>query len=165
MAPLHLTYYPTPSLQQRSADLPHGQISAPEIQELIGQMEETMRHSKGVGLAAPQIGQNIRLCIVETQTGPMALINPKIVRRSLRKNTDLEGCLSIPGVFGNVRRHSKIVVKALDRDGQPLKFTARGFFARVIQHEVDHLDGVLFIQRAKDITEGQELLEKMERKS
>jgi peptide deformylase len=156
---LPLTYYPSPNLQQPSKPLPVNNISSTEIQALIADMGLTMHEEKGIGLAAPQIGRNIRLTVIRTQDGDLALINPKIIRRSFKKIDDSEGCLSIPGVYGQVKRAAKISVTATGADGQPLKFQAEGLFARVIQHEVDHLDGVLFIQRTKLITEGQELLD------
>jgi peptide deformylase len=157
---LPLTLYPTKSLQEKSRPLTAAEISDPELQDFIANMEVTMKKEHGIGLAAPQVGRNIRLCIIGMDSGPLALINPKITWRSIRKEIDSEGCLSIPRVFGNVKRSRSIKVKAIGRDGQPITLRADGLFARVIQHEVDHLDGILFIDRTKDITDGIELLER-----
>ena len=85
----------------------------------------------------------------------MILINPKITIKSLKKYNDEEGCFSIPGVYGNVKRHKKIKVKAMSIKGELIEFSAEGMFARVIQHEIDHLNGVLFIDKAIEITKGE----------
>ncbi len=124
----------------------------PELLALIADMKETMTQSNGIGLAAPQIGKNIRLIIVATKEGERALINPEIISKSILKETDEEGCLSIPGCFVKVKRHKSIAVRALNEDGTASTFKAQGLYARVIQHEIDHLDGVLMIDRinAKD---------------
>lgn len=160
--PLPLTYYPTPSLQRRSEEILGNQIGSPQLMELAEAMVVTMHANDGIGLAAPQVGQNIRLAVVNTKDGELVLINPKITRRSFRREVDSEGCLSLPGVYGLVRRPYAITVSALRADGTQTRFRASGLFARVIQHEVDHLDGVLFIQRTKKITEGKDLLKKYE---
>ena len=91
----------------------------------------------------------------------MPLINPKITRRSWKKDVVEEGCLSIPQVFGTVKRPVKIWVSTQDLNGQKVKFTANGMFARVIQHEVDHLNGILFIDKVSQITGGQDILDKI----
>ena len=119
----------------------------PKIKQLILDMAETMQKDEGIGLAAPQIGQNIRLIVVNTASGPLALINPKITWKSLRKEIEEEGCLSCPDTFGPVKRAKVIYVKALNKDNKNVSFRAQGLFARVIQHEVDHLDGILFFHR------------------
>ncbi len=119
----------------------------PEIKQLALDMAETMVKSDGIGLAAPQIGQNIRLVSINTERGPLTLINPKIIWKSLRKEIEEEGCLSCPGKFCPVKRSKVIYVKALNEDNQQMKFRAQGLFARVIQHEVDHLDGILITDK------------------
>ena len=112
-----------------------------------------MLEKDGVGLAAPQTGKNIRLCVVNTKEGPICLINPEITKKSWKKEWAEEGCLSIPSIFGQVRRHKNITCKYIDKDKKIIKLDADGLLARVIQHEIDHLDGVLFIDKAKDIKE------------
>jgi peptide deformylase len=117
------------------------------ILNLIAEMIETCRKANGIGLAAPQIGKSIRLCIINLEhvgLPPFALVNPKIVGKSFKKIEMEEGCLSIPGIFGIVKRPAKITVKASNLDGKENKFKADGLLARVIQHEIDHLDGILF---------------------
>ena len=125
--------------------------------KLVGEMIEVCRAANGIGLAAPQIGKPIRLCIINLEhmgLPPFALINPKITSRSWKKVEMEEGCLSIPGVFGIVKRPAKITVKALTLKDEENKFEADGLLARVIQHEVDHLDGILFTTKIIKETSG-----------
>jgi peptide deformylase len=117
------------------------------ILKLVNDMIETCRQANGIGLAAPQVGKSFRLCIINLEhlgLAPFALINPKITKKSWKKIEMEEGCLSIPGVFGIVKRPEKIKVKALNLEGEESEFEADSLLARVIQHEVDHLDGILF---------------------
>ncbi len=122
----------------------------PGIQTLIEDMIETMYDALGIGLAAPQIGVSLRVIVIdegsEESTGPRAFINPVIVARAGSMRAE-EGCLSIPGVYGEVVRAAEVRVEALDGHGAPVKAEARGLLARIFQHEVDHLDGILFIDR------------------
>ena len=127
---------------------------------LIDDMVETMREAPGVGLAAPQIGLSERLIVVEyyereedeeVENAPKkvwAIVNPEIVKASEEKLMGVEGCLSIPNLVGEVERHATIHVKGLNRHGRPMKFKAEGWLARIFQHEIDHLNGVLFTDRA-----------------
>jgi len=116
-------------------------------QRLIDDMFETMHAANGVGLAAPQIAQSIRLFVAEYEDRKVALFNPEIVKAE-GEELGAEGCLSIPGYIGeNIRRATKIVVKAQDLHGKPVKIVAEGWFARILQHEIDHLNGILFIDR------------------
>ena len=124
-------------------------------------MEETMKDHDGIGLAAPQIGKSIRFTIIKTEDGILPLVNPRVVRRSITKDIMEECCLSIPGVYGEVKRSQSIKVITQDIAGKEFRYTDKGMFARVIQHEVDHLNGVLFIDKAIKINEGQEILDKM----
>lgn len=137
-------------------------LRTPEIQTLIDRMIPTMHHEKGVGIAAPQVDRSLRICVIARDailldhktTIPhedLVLVNPVWNRLSKKTDKDVEGCLSIPHTFGTVKRYTEISVDALDRQGNPLSFEARGFFARVIQHEVDHLEGILFISKATNI--------------
>lgn len=136
---------PNPILRKRAEEVASDLISS--VQDLITDMIETMKEVKGVGLAAPQVGKSLRIIVVNTDDEPTVLINPVITRFSWRKFIDEEGCLSVPGKFGLVKRAKSIKVEALDENGEPTKFKAKDLFARVIQHETDHLDGKLFIDK------------------
>ena len=124
----------------------------PRIKELIEDMLDTMYDASGVGLAAPQIGQAIRLVVIDVQDehGLLEMVNPEIVARE-GTAVDSEGCLSVPEVFGDVERAAKVTVDYTNRWGKRKKLTAGGLLARCIQHELDHLSGVLFIDVAKSI--------------
>lgn len=123
---------------------------SPEIQELMKKMVPTMRKANGVGLAANQVGVDARLFVVDSQDGPIFFINPEIIERS--KETELmdEGCLSVPGFFSKVKRSTKVTCKSLDENGEEQVYDAEGLFAQVIQHEIDHLNGILFIDLIED---------------
>jgi peptide deformylase len=130
-----------------------------ELQTLIDDMIETMRVAPGVGLAAPQIDVPSRVIVVEfgdeeDEEAPKklyTLVNPEIVRPSEEMILAAEACLSIPGFAGEVERYEAIQVKALNRQGKPVRIKAKGWLARIFQHEVDHLDGVLYIDRAQKV--------------
>ena len=115
-----------------------------ELQQLIDDMFETMHACEGIGLAAPQVGRSDRLAIVQVGEEPLVFINPEIVTDEGLDRAE-EGCLSIPDVFGEVERASRITVRAIDRHNQPFELEATGLLARAIQHEIDHLHGKLFI--------------------
>lgn len=142
---------PNPILREKSVELEEEKISSKEIKELCLDMAETMIKKDGVGLAAPQIGKNIRLIVINTKDGEIFMINPKIVKKSALKEWGEEGCLSVPDVFGLVKRHKKIHCQYIDLSGKITKMKADDLMARVIQHEIDHLDGVLFIDKAKEV--------------
>jgi peptide deformylase len=145
---------PDPILETKTT--PVKQIT-PEILKLIKDMIETCRKAQGIGLAAPQIGKSLRLCVINLEhmgLPPFALINPKIVKSSWKKVDMEEGCLSIPGLYGMVKRPAKVTVKAMTAEGSETKFEADGILARVIQHELDHLDGVLFTSKMSKQTSG-----------
>ena len=133
------------------------------LQSLLNDMVETMRDAPGVGLAAPQIGLSERIIVVEyyehekdedeeKEDAPKkkvwAVINPEIVRASGETLMGVEGCLSIPGLVGEVERHAEVQVKGMNRHGKPMKIKAKGWLARIFQHEIDHLNGILFTERA-----------------
>ncbi len=119
----------------------------PSLQKLVDDMFETMHAANGVGLAAPQIAQSIRLFVAEYEDHKVAVFNPEIVKAE-GEALGTEGCLSIPGYAGdNIRRATKILVKGQDVRGKPIRIPAEDWFARVLQHEIDHLDGILFIDR------------------
>ena len=131
-----------------------------DLQVLLNDMVETMREAPGVGLAAPQIGLLERIVVIEyfekqedeeKEDAPKkvwAVINPEIVKVSEEMSIGVEGCLSIPGLVGEVERHAEVHVKAMNRHGKPMKIKAKGWLARIFQHEIDHLNGVLFTERA-----------------
>jgi len=133
----------------RSAARPVESVTA-EVRELIADMLETMYAEDGVGLAAPQVGVSERVMVVDPRADgskPLALVNPVIVERSEETDRGEEGCLSIPGVTDFVERAARIVLEGVDRDGKFRRVEAEGLLARILQHEVDHLDGVLFFDR------------------
>ncbi len=133
--------------------------TAERVHRLIGHMLETMRDADGIGLAAPQVYQPLRLILVldlETRDdapgrAPIALINPELEPLDDALELDLEGCLSIPGIRGMVPRHRRIGYRGLAPSGQPIEREAQGLHARVVQHEVDHLNGILFPMRMPDL--------------
>jgi peptide deformylase len=122
-----------------------------KIEKLIKDMLETMYDANGAGLAAPQIGISMQLVVIDVGQGPMVLINPVIVKGS-GKSVDVEGCLSIPGLIGYVERFEQVTVEALDIKGRPYKVEGEGFLARALQHEIDHLQGILYTDKATNIT-------------
>ena len=127
------------------------------ISRLIQDMFETMYAVDGVGLAAPQVGVSRKIAVIDVGEGPIALINPKIVSGS-DEDIDVEGCLSIPGKQAYVKRLAQVKVEALNEKGKPVQIEAEGLLARALQHEVDHLNGILFTDLVdeKDIIEGDE---------
>lgn len=122
----------------------------PNIIKLLDDMADTMYDANGVGLAAPQIGVGKRVIVVDVGDGLIELINPEIVHRE-GSATDVEGCLSIPGIQGQVPRYAKVRVRGMNREGDRVEYEAEGLLARAFQHEIDHLEGILFIDRAKEI--------------
>jgi len=117
------------------------------IISLLEDMAETMYRANGAGLAAPQVGILWRIVVIDIGTGLIKLINPIIVYAT-GEQLEPEGCLSIPGVYGRVKRPEKVIVKALDENGKPLVLKGTGLLARAFCHEIDHLDGILFIDKA-----------------
>ena len=149
-----------PVLRARARAIDPGAIASPRVQQLIDDMFETMHEYQGVGLAAPQVHESLRLFVAgfgpededeeeRSRVPMMALINPEITPLSQETIEDWEGCLSIPDIRGRVPRARQVLVRAYDRRGKHVELKASGFTARVIQHETDHLDGVLFFDRMK----------------
>jgi peptide deformylase len=171
MAILKVARMGHPVLRARAKAVDPAVIRSPEFQRLIDDMFETMREYQGVGLAAPQVHGSLRLFVAGFAASPddkddkddkddedddrnvpmMALINPEITPASAEVVEDWEGCLSIPDIRGKVPRAKQIVVQAYDRRGKRIEVRASGFTARVIQHETDHLDGILFFDRMKSL--------------
>jgi peptide deformylase len=139
LLPLHLLG--SPVLRERSAE-----VSAidDEVRQFVDDLFETMHAAKGVGLAANQVGVARRIAVVETEEEKLVLINPEILEAEGR-DTEEEGCLSIPKVYADVTRPEKIVLEATDREGNRYTKTLDGLAARAVQHEIDHLDGILFV--------------------
>lgn len=150
MAVLKIRKYGDPALRRRA--LPIDEVT-PDVRKLIADMTETMYDEVGIGLAAPQVGVSLRLVVVgdEDGKGVRALLDPVIVEQDGQATAE-EGCLSIPGIFAPVTRAAWVRVQARDEDGTPVEIAARGLRARVLQHELDHLDGVLFIDRLDPVT-------------
>lgn len=133
-----------------------------EIITLLDDMYETMVAHDGIGIAAPQIGKNLRIAVVEVEEGDrFDFINPEIIERK-GTNIDVEGCLSIPETYGTVERADEVTVRYYDREGSEMEVTAYGYLARAFQHEIDHLEGKLFIDQVIEIIKPEELERYME---
>ena len=150
MAVLNVRRYGDPVLRRRA--VPVEKVTA-EIRRLVDDMTDTMYDEVGIGLAAPQVGHSVRLLVVgdEEGRGVQVLVNP-VITESGGTVTAEEGCLSLPGIFADVTRAQWVKLEARDLDGTPVAITARGLRSRVFQHEIDHLDGVLFIDRLDPVT-------------
>ena len=148
-----------PRLWQRSA--PVERFGTPELAALLADMRDTMAARNGAGLAAPQIGVSQRVVIFGVEHNPRypdaepvpftVLVNPKLVMLTREVEEDWEGCLSVPGLRGIVPRYTKLRYAGFDAEGNPIERVAEGFHARVVQHECDHLDGILYPQRMTDL--------------
>lgn len=164
MALREIVYLPNPILRKKAKPVTKFDK---DLQTLIDDMIETMREAPGVGLAAPQINLPMQLAVIEYAEGEddedrpedapppekkiFVIINPEITKVSEEKVLGIEGCLSIPGLVGEVERHHAIEVKALNRHGNPIKIKAEGWLARIFQHEIDHLNGVLYTDKATQV--------------
>ena len=125
-------------------------------------MIDTVRKADGIGLAAPQVGKSVKVVIINLEKSGVplvALYNPKVVTKSFAKTEIEEGCLSIPGVFGMVKRPKKVTIEAQTAEGKTVQFTDDGWIARVAQHEIDHINGRLIIDVIKKYTQGAEIVE------
>jgi peptide deformylase len=148
-----------PVLRAPARALDRAEIESQTLQQLIDDMIDTMTEYRGVGLAAPQVHEGVRLFVAlldadegdDTRSAPVAIINPEITIVGREVVEDWEGCLSIPDVRGLVPRAKEITVRAFDRQGERVEISAHDFPARVIQHEADHLDGVLFLDRMRSL--------------
>lgn len=119
--------------------------------KLLDDMAETMYAAEGVGLAAPQINQSLKIVVLDDGNGLIELINPEMLSHSDETEMGVEGCLSVPGYYGSVSRYKKIKVRALNRHGKIVVYEPEGFLARIFQHEIDHLYGTLFIEKAENL--------------
>ena len=120
------------------------------VRSLLDNMVQTMQEADGVGLAAPQVGVSLRVVVIDVGEGLIELINPEIVA-SEGCETGTEGCLSIPWMYGDVERFTAVTVQGIDRHGAPITVQGSGLLARALQHEIDHLEGILFIERAQSV--------------
>lgn len=124
-----------------------------KIKQLLDNMAETMYAADGVGLAAPQVGVSLRLVVIDVGEGIIELINPEIIATE-GCESGTEGCLSVPGMYGEVERYATVTVKSLSRAGKVIQISGSGLLARALQHEIDHLNGILFIELAKTMHKG-----------
>lgn len=122
-----------------------------QLAKTLKDMEETMYAADGVGLAAPQVGLSLRMFVVDVGDGPIHIVNP-VLEQAEGSHVDREGCLSIPGVWGYVERAARVVVTGLDSKGKPVRVEGEGLLARALLHEMDHLDGILFTDKALSIS-------------
>jgi peptide deformylase len=161
---LQIVYYPDPILLGRAATI---EKIDDEVRRKAAEMVPLMALEKGIGLAAPQVGWGVRLLLAQPDAaqGAAVLVNPEITKKSGSEWGE-EGCLSFPGIYGDVLRAKKVWVSALDLDGNPVQFEAEDLYARVLQHEIDHLDGILFVtkMRPADRAQNKKKLEELKRK-
>jgi peptide deformylase len=142
MPSLEIKKYPDPILKKKCDEIKE---ITPEIKELIFDMMETIKKNQGIGLSAPQVGVLKRIIIIETKDGPKVFINPEIFKKSKEQEIEEEGCLSFPGLYLKIKRAREVLLKAKNIDGKDLEIQAKGILARIFQHEIDHLEGILFI--------------------
>ncbi|TSC73200.1 MAG: peptide deformylase [Parcubacteria group bacterium Gr01-1014_70] len=167
----HIVIEPNPVLHQRATEVPPSEITSKHIQRVVKEMETALRGTReGIGIAAPQVGHSLRIFLAseealrweEFEETPReerkkkqwtyyAFINPVIKKRSTKKSRDAEGCLSVPKTYGMVERAEKVTIEAYDETGKKFQRGTSKLYARVMQHEIDHLDGVLFIEKAENI--------------
>lgn len=144
---------PSDVLRKKSETVTRDELASNEMQTLIDDLLESMRIENGIGIAAPQVGVHKRIIIVDDGKGPTAYVNPEMIGRSIRTGHYIEeGCLSVPGIWGYVTRHKSVKVQALDREGHKVVLKAKDLPAVIFQHEIDHLDGILFIDKADTYT-------------
>lgn len=156
---LNIAKYPDPILRQTAK--PVADFND-ELKQLADDMAKVMYEDDGIGLAGPQVSKSMRILVVGLGHGKYkTYVNPEITFLSKDKHSNEEGCLSLPRIFGKVTRPKKIHIKYQDLDGKVVKEKVKGMDAIVLQHEVDHLDGILFIDRVEEITQGQEILDEL----
>ena len=153
-SPLKIITLGHPTLRQKAVELPLSQIKSAEVQKFIIEMTDTLKiNGNGVDLAANQVDKLWQIIVIElTNMSAKVLINPKIEKLAGAKELAFEGCLSIPGYWGEVRRSQRIVVNAFNQHGEKIKVKASGFNARVLQHEIDHLNGIVFLDRMENLS-------------
>ncbi len=144
---LKIITYPNPNLRLKGRPLTQEEIISPETKQFVNELSKKMLKEDGLGLAATQVDRQFRVFVINTPDGVQEFINPEITYRSWLKEKGEEGCLSVPGIFDYVKRHRKIKIKYFNLLGEQKILKARKMLARVIQHEYDHLDGILFIDK------------------
>ncbi len=154
---MELTHIPHPVLAKKTAIISPDDIKNGVYTTLVAEMKQAMIEHHGVGLAANQMGHDLSICVIDTKTAdsykvPEVYFNPEITEYSADIEAREEGCLSIPGFYIEIPRSKKIMFKALDEEGKKIKFKAKGFLARVLQHETDHLNGIVIKDRALSTT-------------
>ncbi len=160
MKSLPRTQFGNPILRAKAKKIPLGFVDKDRFKKLVKQMIYTMRQVGGVGLAAPQIGESLSLAVMETgptptrpklkKKGPIVVVNPRVVKYSKEKVSDWEGCLSFRGVRGKVPRSKSVIVEYYNEKGEKVVEKATGLWARIFQHEIDHLNGIVYIDRIED---------------
>jgi len=145
---LKIVTYPDPFLRQMAEEVDTFDDS---LHVLLDQMQEVMYHDDGVGLAAPQIGVSKRIIVLDDGNGLIHLMNPEIITSGSNEEVVEEGCLSLPGIIVPVSRPGEVVVKGLNESGDPVKYEADALLARILQHEIDHLNGILIIDHISSI--------------
>ncbi|MBI2411079.1 MAG: peptide deformylase [Candidatus Kerfeldbacteria bacterium] len=149
-----------PEVRQESTPISVEELRQPAMQQFANDLIEAMIRFQGIGIASCQVGRTIRMVVITKEYTEekehLVLVNPRLVSVAEKTSVLEEGCLSVPGVFGPVERPSKVRVKALSRNGEPLDIKAKGMLARILQHEIDHINGILFVDKASTIRETQE---------
>jgi peptide deformylase len=162
MAILKVARLGHPILREMASPVAYEHVRSPEIQRFIDDMVETMREYDGAGLAAPQVHTLLQIAVIEVEGNPrypdapsiplMVLVNPVVTPLTEEMEDGWEGCLSVPDMRGMVPRYTAVRLQCLDRAGQPVDLVAKEFFARVIQHETDHLKGIVYVDRMRDLS-------------
>ncbi len=162
MGVLKVRLYGNPALRKKCQEIE--EVDG-KIKKLLNNMADTMYHDEGIGLAAPQVGVLKRAIVVDVGEGLTALVNPKILWRQ-GKATGPEGCLSLPGIFLEIKRSQEVIVEGIDKNGETQQIGAAGLFARALQHEIDHLNGILIIDHIsrKKLKSIRKQLRKIEKK-
>ncbi|HBP00294.1 MAG: Peptide deformylase [Candidatus Uhrbacteria bacterium GW2011_GWF2_41_16] len=149
---LPILHDPNPELREISDPFDLTSLASPDVQDWLDELVETMKQADGIGIAAPQTGTKKRVIVVQIKNEPHVFINPKIISRSLQTIESEEGCLSVPNVFGMVQRSKRVKVKAWNRKGEKIIIKTDPAEAIIFQHEIDHLDGILFIDKVDHFT-------------
>jgi peptide deformylase len=139
--------YPDKQLKEKAERILVDEIGTLKTKKLVAEMSKIMLEKDGIGLAGPQVGISKRIIVIATQDGAIPFFNPKIVKKTWRTEIAEEGCLSVPGVYGRVKRHVGVTIEYYDIDAHKKILSAKGLLARVFQHEIDHLEGILFIDK------------------
>jgi peptide deformylase len=145
MSKLTVIVSPNPVLRKKAESIKDPLDS--DIQKFIPNLIDMMFKEDGIGIAAPQVGMSIQMIVVNHKNDPLVLLNPRVKSKSIRTEIAEEGCLSVPGIFGLVKRSKKAKIEALNKDGKQVTIKAEGLLARVLLHEIDHLNGILFIDK------------------